>query len=31
MERLIRFLRKPLRDKIWILRKFLSPWLPLPI
>ena len=31
MERPIRFLRKPLRDKIWSLRKVLAPWLPLPM
>lgn len=31
MDRLRRFLRKPLKDKIWSLRAHLAPWLPLPI
>lgn len=31
MERLRRFWRKPLRDKIWSLRAHFAPWLPLPM
>ncbi|MER3501893.1 MAG: hypothetical protein C4295_10580 [Candidatus Fervidibacterota bacterium] len=31
VERLRRFWRKPLRDKVWSLRAHLAPWLPLPM
>lgn len=31
IERLRRFWRKPLRDKVWSVRAHLAPWLPLPI
>ncbi|MFA0761043.1 MAG: hypothetical protein HZLCBSQH_001147 [Candidatus Fervidibacterota bacterium] len=31
IERLRRFWRKPLRDKVWSVRAHLDPWLPLPM